>query len=316
MAKLRTNLMLQLGTVITCAVSLHAAPPITEITLPGDHLYTESITSLKDGTLILGSLGKGNVSRIPYGTTNVTEFIKPGTNGLHAVFGVFADEKHNTLYVCSNTDKGVGVAELKTFDLKTAAPKGSYTLPEQGSFCNDTATSDDGTAYVADTRHATILMLKPGASSFEVAAKDPLLDSTDGLAFGEKRVLYVNGVNTGKLVRVDLGADGKSTKVIDLKLSKTLVRPDGMRAIGKNRLLLAENGAATDTAGGVMSIVTISPDGQSAQFNVIKSGIESTPAVTATKGQAWIAEGKLNYRGKDDKDPGTFKLYAVPLPKQ
>jgi hypothetical protein len=159
-------------------------------------------------------------------------------------------------------------------------------------------------------------MLRPGASAFEVAAKDPLLDSADGIAFGDKRVLYVNAVTTGKLLRVDLGADGKATRVTELKLSKPLVRPDGMRTIGRNRLLLAENGASTDPAGGTMSIVTFSPDGKTAEFNVIKSGLPGTPAVTATKGMAWVAEGKLGYRSTPDKDPGTFKLYAVPLPKK
>jgi hypothetical protein len=52
---------------------------------------------------------------------------------------------------------------------------------------------------------------------------------------------------------------------------------------------------------------------------VIKSGLESTPAVTATRGMAWIAEGKLNYRNDPalkDKNPDPFKLYAVPLPKK
>jgi hypothetical protein len=34
------------------AVSVYAAQPITEITLPGTRLYIESITSTKDGTLI------------------------------------------------------------------------------------------------------------------------------------------------------------------------------------------------------------------------------------------------------------------------
>jgi hypothetical protein len=40
--------------------------------------------------------------------------------------------------------------------------------------------------------------------------------------------------------------------------------------------------------------------------------------VTATRGMAWIVEGKLNYRNDPafkDKDPGLFKMYAVPLPK-
>ncbi len=97
--------------LIAGVARLFAATPITEITLPGERLYTESITSTKDGTLIVGSLGKGDVSRIAYGTTSVQEWIKPGTNGLNAVFGVFADEKHNTLWVCSDkTDDGKGEA--------------------------------------------------------------------------------------------------------------------------------------------------------------------------------------------------------------
>jgi hypothetical protein len=86
-----------------------------------------------------------------------------------------------------------------------------------------------------------------------------------------------------------------------------------MRAIGKNRLLMAENS-------GNMDIVTFSGlNFQKADIKTIKSGLEATPAVTATRGMAWIAEGKLNYRNDPqlkDKDPGTFKIYAVPLPKK
>jgi hypothetical protein len=86
-----------------------------------------------------------------------------------------------------------------------------------------------------------------------------------------------------------------------------------MRAIGKDRLLMAENS-------GNMDIVTFSGlNFQKADIKTIKSGLESTPAVTATRGMAWIAEGKLNYRD-DPKlkgtDPGTFKMYAVVLPKK
>ncbi len=41
--------------------------------------------------------------------------------------------------------------------------------------------------------------------------------------------------------------------------------------------------------------------------------------MTATRGMAWVVEGKLNYRNDaalKDKDPGVFKMFAVPLPKQ
>ncbi len=153
-------------------------------------------------------------------------------------------------------------------------------------------------------------MLKPGAKSLVSAVADPLLAGVDGLAFGEKSVLYVNSVTKNKLLRINLKPDGTSTSVTDLKLSQPITLPDGMRTIGKNRLLMAENA-------GNMDIVTFS--GDTANIQVIKSGLESTPAVTATRGMAWIAEGKLNYRDDPklkDKDPGQFKMFAVPLPKK
>jgi sugar lactone lactonase YvrE len=290
------------------------AAPITEITLPGTRIFPESITSLSDGTLIIGSLGHGNVSRIAPGTTMVEEWIKPGTGGLNQILGVYADEKGKTLWVCSNNlaNKGEATAAM-AFDLKTGAPKGTYVLPGDGTLCNDIAVAADGTDYFTDTRQGSVLMLKPGTKTLEIAAKDPLLAGADGLAFGEKTILYVNSVTAGKLLRLDLGPDGKAKSVVELKLSRPIERPDGMRAIGKNRVLLAENS-------GKMSIVTFEGDGlHNAVVTTIKEGLEMTPAVTATRGQAWIIEGKLPYMNDaayKDKDPGTFKMYAVPLPKK
>jgi len=201
---------------------------------------------------------------------------------------------------------------VKAFDLKSGAIKGTYPLPGEDAFCNDIAVAADGTAYISDTSRESVLMLKPGGKALEIAAKDPLLAGVDGLAFGERAVLYVNSVTTGKLLRLDLGADGKSKNLVDLKLSRPLDRPDGMRTIGKNRLLMAENA-------GKMDIVTLSGPGlKNAEVKTVKEGLESTPAVTATRGMAWIVEGKLNYMMEPafkDKDPGTFKMYAVPLPK-
>jgi sugar lactone lactonase YvrE len=299
--------------LLALAAGSFAAEKVTEITLPGTRVFPESITSTPDGTLIVGSLGHGNVMRIAPGTTTAEERIKPGTAGLNSVLGVFADEKNKLLWVCSNKLGPTGEATaVKSFDLKTGAPKNSYVLPGDGTLCNDIAVAADGTAYVTDTRQGSVVMLKPGATALEIAAKDPLLAGADGLAFGNKTTLYVNSVTAGKILRVDLGPDGKSTKVVDLKLPRALDRPDGMRAIGKQRLLLAENS-------GKMSIVTFSgPDMQTAVLQTLKEGMASTPGVTATKGMAWVVEGKLNYMqdpAMKDKDPGTFSMFAVPLPK-
>src|ERR1700678_26535 len=299
--------------LIFIAASAYAAQSITEITLPGTRIFPESITSTPDGTLIVGSLGHGNVLRIAPGSSTAEEWIKPGTGGLNQVLGVYADDKGKTLWVCSNNlqNKGEATSAI-AFDLKTGAVKGTYPLPGDGVLCNDIAVAPNGTTYVTDTRQGSVLMLKAGGKNLEIAAKDPLLAGADGLAFGDKTILYVNSVTAGKLLRVDLGPDGKSKSVVELKLSRPLERPDGMRAIGKNRLLLAENS-------GKMDIVTFDgPSFQNAEIKTVKEGLIMTPGVTATRGMAWIVEGKLPYQNDPaykDKDPGSFKMYAIRLPK-
>lgn len=169
---------------LMAAVALAADRP-TEITLPGERVFPESITSTPDGALIVGSLGHGYVLRIAPGQTTAEEWIKAGTNGLNSVLGVFADEKNKLLWVCSNKLGPTGdPTAVKTFDLKTGAPKGSYVLPGDRTLCNDIAVAPDGAAYVTDTFGGAVDMLKPGAQALEVAAKDPLLAGADGLAFG------------------------------------------------------------------------------------------------------------------------------------
>jgi sugar lactone lactonase YvrE len=307
---------LSMSALLVLAAAAYPADSRTEITLPGTRVFPESITSTPDGTLIVGSFGHGYVLRIAPGQTTAEEWIKSGTNGLNTVLGVYADEKNKLLWVCSDKLGPTGDAtSVKTFDLKTGAPKDTYPLPGDPAMalCNDIAVGVDGTAYVTDTRQNSVVMLKPGAKSLEIAANDPLLAGADGLAFGDKTTLYVNSVTAGKILRLTLGPDGKATKIVDLTLPRKLDRPDGMRAIGKQRLLLAENS-------GTMSIVTFSgADLQTVELKTLKEGMASTPGVTATKGLAWVVEGKLNYvqdPAMKDKDPGTFKIYAVPLPKR
>jgi sugar lactone lactonase YvrE len=297
--------------ITLCAIGapLFAADKITEISInqPKD-LFPESITSLKDGTIILGSV-PGGVFRIKPGETEPKPFVAREGNGFTTLLGVFADEKANTLWVC-NTGPGT----LKAFDLRTGMAKGSYPMPT-GAVCNDIAVADNGTAYASDTAGAKIFMLKKGATALEQAATDPLLAGADGLAFGDRNTLYVNSVTAGKLIRLDLGPDGKSTKATELTLSAPLSAPDGLRAIGKNKFVQSENGN-TARAGGRLTLVTIDPKTSMATIRTLKEGMLATPATTATKGVAWVCEGKQDYRNgaNKGKDPTPFKLYAVKLP--
>jgi sugar lactone lactonase YvrE len=283
------------------AGALRAAEPAI-ISVPSKNLFPESITSTSDGAIIIGSYGTSTIWRVPPGENNASKWIDASTNK-GPLLGVLADEKSGRLLVCQ--------AGVKTFDLKTGAAKESLTIPTANPFCNDLAVREDGSIFITDTTGAKIFMFAKGATTGVEVASDPLLAGADGLAFlSDPDKLYVNTVTTNKLLRLDLGKDGKATKITELKLSRPLQGPDGMRPIDGKRLIIAEGQGRT-----AMAV----PEGDNAQITTLKEGgMEGgTPAVTVTKGMGWTMEGKL--RQRDPKDPdadkGPFRLFPVPLPK-
>jgi sugar lactone lactonase YvrE len=288
--------------LFAAAVALYAADPAI-ISIPSKNLFPESITSTSDGAIIIGSYGTSSVWRIPAGENNAAQWIDASaTKG--PLLGVLADEKSGRLLVCQ--------AGVKTFDLKTGAAKEALAIPTANPFCNDLAVRDsDGSIFVTDTNGAKVFMFAKGATTGVEVASDPLLAGIDGLAFlADPDKLYVNTVTTSKLLRLDLAKDGKATKITELKLSRPLQGPDGMRAIDGRRLIIAEG--AGRTAMGV-------PNGDNVEITTLKEGgMEGgTPAVTVTKGMGWTVEGKLRQRDakNPDADKGPFRLFPVPLPK-
>jgi hypothetical protein len=134
--------------VCAVGVALFAAEKIVEISInqPKD-LFPESITSLKDGTIILGSV-PGGVYKIKPGETEAKMFVPREGNGFTTLLGVLADEKQSTLWVC-NTGPGV----LKAFDLKTGNAKGSYPMPT-GAVCVMTSRLETMARLMRRTRRA------------------------------------------------------------------------------------------------------------------------------------------------------------------
>ena len=292
--------------LLLAACALFAAEPAI-ITIASKNLFPESITSTSDGAIIIGSFGTSTVWRIPRGENNASQWIDASKNK-GPLLGVLADEKSGRLLVCQ--------AGVKTFDLKTGAAKEELTIPTANPFCNDLAVRKDGSLFVTDTTGAKIFMFAKGtntpfaATGVEVAS-DPLLAGADGLAFlSDPDKLYVNTVTTSKLLRLDLARDGKATRITELKQSRSLQGPDGMRAIDGKRLIIAEG--AGRTAMGV-------PNGDSIEITTLKEGgMEGgTPAVTVTNGMGWTMEGKLRQRDakNPDADKGPFRLFPVTLPK-
>jgi sugar lactone lactonase YvrE len=286
------------GLLVACALSA-AAPDV--ISIPSKNLFPESITSTADGAIIIGSFGTNAIWRVPPGENNASKWIDVGA-GKGPLLGVLADEQSGRLLVCQ--------AGVKTFDLKTGAAKETLTIPTANPFCNDLAVRADGAIFVTDTTGAKIFMFAKGATTAVEVASDPLLAGADGLAFlRDQDQLYVNTVTTSKLLRLDLAKDGKVVKITELKLSRPLQGPDGMRPIDGRRLIIAEG--LGRTALGV-------PNGDSVEIITLKEGgmDGGTPGVTVTKGMGWTIEGKLRQRDakNPDADKGPFRLFPVSLP--
>jgi sugar lactone lactonase YvrE len=301
------------------ASSALAVPP--SIDLPGDRVFPESIASAKDGTLYVGSLGSGGIIRIKAGAAKAEMWIKPGAFGSRSTFGVLADERSNTLWVCSNDLSALGVAivstetgsALKGFDLMTGQGKVSAKLPGDHSLCNDIAIGPDGSAFVTNSAAPQILRLPPGSNQLEVWADDPLLAppaggaGLDGIVFGTSGSLYVDTYTSGDLFRVEL-AHGKAGKVTKIKLSRPLTLPDAIRPLGGNDFLIIEGAGRLDR----MRI-----QGDSAVIETLKEGYALPTGVAVVGRTAWVSEGQLSYvldpakRGQTPNLP--FHIYSVPL---
>ena len=309
------------GFIGAAAAAPVAAPP-AEITLNGDRIFPESMTSAPDGSVIFGSIGQHAIYRAKPGSATADVWIAPNTEGLSSVFGVFADPKSNTLWACTGTpafgppQPGApppAPSKLYAFDLKTGAHKANYALPTAGAFCNDIAVDAAGNAYATDTNNMEVVRLKKGAQQLEVWAGNggfgPKGGVLDGIAVLGKRVL-VNTLGTSKVFSVPIEADGKSGSVTELSLDKPISRPDGMRSFGKDKLLIIEGGN-----GGKLSKIALSDN--SGKVETLKEGYPDGPvAVTVIGTTAYVVEAQLAaMRGGPDAKTKPFRATSVEVGK-
>jgi len=289
-------------------VTLQAADR-SEVGFADERIFPESVTSTRDGTLYIGSLGRDSVYRARPDSSRAEVFLAPKSNGLQSVLGVLADEAAGTLWVCTSATGGrngaplVGETAVKAFALTDGAFKASYPFPG-GGLCNDFAVARDGTLYVADTSGGRILRLKKGATALDVwASGNPLLATADGLALLADGALYVNSFGQGILARITVNADGASGAITKLETPRPLSQPDGMRSVGPRTMLMIEGAGRLDE-------VTI--NGDKADVKTLREGLTGPTAVTLAGGTAYVAEGRLSLRNDPSKDPGPFRIVGVP----
>lgn len=256
-----------------------------QVTINDTAVAAENLTSSRDGTVYFGSMGKGTIYRAAPGAAQAEPWILASTAGLTNVLGVLAEDKTNTLWVCQNATfagdgaPSIGQTALRSFDLRSGVPKGTYPFPPNSGVCNDIALSADGSAYVSESFRGRVHRLKPGATQLEVWVTDPTFEVIDGLAFLADGSLYVNDFRSGRLFRVPVNADGSAGPVVPIETSMPLVRPDGLRTVGPRSLIQAEGQ-------GRVSELTIS--GNRAEVRVLRDGLTAATGVTLVGDSALV----------------------------
>ncbi len=273
----------------------HTAMP-AELLVPGEKMYPESLTSTADGRVIIGTISARTIFVVKPGTATAEPWIHPDNETTLGVYGVFADEKANTLWACFSSIPGPhetaqAPSALKAFDLQTGAFKERYQLPTAGAFCNDIAIGDDGTAYISDTENMEVDRLPAGSHQLEVWAGNGGFGAKGGILDGISVLgnrLFVNALQTNELFTVPIEADGNAGAISEMKLDRALHRPDGMRAFGKESVLIVEGGGK-----GWLSRIKIV--GDSGQVTPLKEGYpDGAVSVTVVGTTGYVLEGQLD----------------------
>jgi sugar lactone lactonase YvrE len=279
----------------------------SQLVLPGDRYFPESLSAAADGTLFVGSAATGQVVRFaPESTTPVT-FLPGGAPDI--VTGVLADSGSSTLYLCA-VDLTVQppASELRTYDLDTALPKASYSFGGP-AFCNDLAFDEAGNLFVTDSL-GRVLQLPRGGSTLGVWKSDDLLVPSSAAGLGadgivvDGRNVYVSAFSDSRLIRIPINEDGTAGTAVQLTVTPALQGPDAMRRLRSNTLVVVEG-----FAGNLTKIVV---SGGTATAQVVRSGFKGPTSVVKSGSSYWVTEGQLSHLLDNTSPVLPFLVKRVP----
>jgi len=299
-------------------VSGDAANAPDAITLPGDRIIPESISAVPDGTLYIGSAARGGVLRVRPGASKAESWIAPGAFGSKSIFGVLADLKSQTLWVCSNEQPAPGdlrpVAEAESFligyDLRTGFGKIKASLPGAKAFCSDIAVGHDGSVYVANAAAPQILKFNPQTKRLDVWLSDPQFQpgsgiGLDGIAVATDGTVYADTYTAGGFFRIAVD-NGKPASTSLMPISRPLIHPGALRPIWGDAFFLVE---------GVGRLDRVTIEGAEAIVDTIRDGLTGPTGVAHANDTTWVAEGQLPNlhespsKGQNQSSP--FRIDAI-----
>lgn len=268
-----------------------------DLNLPGECTFPEGVTATSDGTIYVGSMQYGSILRIPADKTEGEIFVQPHDNSLVSTLGVYADEPRGRLIACSadpgiahtkvgdDSFTGKGGSGIRVFDLATGKAISSVDFPA-GGLCNDIAVDSSGAIYATDTFNGRILRSEDGKNigiwaMGGVLANQPW--TINGIDYrSSTNSILVSSQATGQLWEIPVAAEGKPGAITEIKLSRPLNVPDGLRLIDQSTLGVVEAG------NGVYSTVSLA-DGA---VNDVATNLASPATVALARGKAWITSAQ------------------------
>src|ERR1700722_12744024 len=117
--------------------SAAGSPAPASLAIPGEKIYPESITAAADGRVIIGSIVSRQIFAAPPGAAAAVPWIGADSETSLGIYGVFADDKSNTLWACFSSFPGsIKTAQapsaLQAYDLQSGKLKRRYVLPTRG----------------------------------------------------------------------------------------------------------------------------------------------------------------------------------------
>jgi hypothetical protein len=189
------------------AVAAQPSPEVAFIIREPD-LIPEGITyDPLDKNFFVGSINKSKVVKISTKGT-VTDFIKPGQDGVLQVLGMTVDGERR-LWLCNNSpehDTTKRTANIHVYDVRTGALLKRYQLEgTEKHLFNDLIISSSGDAFITDSDGGSIYRIRKESDALEVFLKPRSIVYPNGITMtpDQKSLLVATGSEHG-IVRVDI----------------------------------------------------------------------------------------------------------------
>jgi sugar lactone lactonase YvrE len=288
-----------------------------EVDLPGEQLFPEGVAIADDGTLYVGSLTDGSILQVLPGDEQPQVLVPTGEimdRAIGSTVGLLVDDSLDVLWAC---DGGGLMGERSPAVVGISRDDGTvmarHEFPGNTGLCNDIAQDADGNLYASDSFSPRLVRVDADKRMSDGSAKDwatfdawavePGQFGLNGLdVMGDQ--LYVAHTQNNAVYRVPVQADGSAGTVATLRLDRTPVGLDGLKAAGDGSLVFVEAYANAITR------IELLP-GDSGALEVIEDELDGPTTFAFYGDSAWIVEAQLSHLFDPMSGPPSLPFQVV-----